>query len=223
MYVHFKWNSFFVLFERIFTVLSVYRTSPRFPIFTIILWWISCWNAIYLKYYKSEKLKVAIHSRLRVYGLSFVLSVLFFNAFHSNESTLICAKCVTHTFTSFIPTVLFGVLHLQAVCTIPPLSVSLWRLSTTYLHHFFCLFIFYGHFPVFPPPHVASRVHCVWAPISGPPILWARWSCLLRETLRHGEGNEDWPDVGCCPVSHFSSPSLHTRIILIYKFTSCLS
>lgn len=57
----------------------------------------------------------------------------------------------------------------------------------------FCLFTFYGRFPVFRPPHVASRVQCVWAPVSGSPVLWAKWSRLLWETLWHGEGIKDWP------------------------------
>ena len=152
---------------------------------------------------------VGLHFKLYNVYCMFCLTWILF-CFHSDDFILICAICVSHNFTSFISTVAF---HLLPVYTVPPVSVCLFV--------FFCLESFHhlpsifpsvsSHFmvfffPVFPPPHVASCVHCMWAPISGPPVLWARWSRLLWETLRHGEGMKVQPGVDCCPMSHSSLP-----------------
>lgn len=116
--------------------------------------------------------------------------------FHSSDFSVMCAICVTPSFPSFISTVLLSLLHLQAVYFMPPLTVSV-KFCLASFHHVSAYFLLSIHilWPFSCLPHVASCVFCVWAPISGPPVLWARWSRLLWETLWHGEGIKDWPDV----------------------------
>lgn len=111
------------------------------------------------------------------------------------------------------------------------------ELYTSFLHHLsLCyvlfgvipppVFIFYSvhftfcaHFPVFPAPHKASCVHCVWAPVSGPPVFWARWSSLLWEALWHGERIKYWSWYWFLQsVLHpawLQSPSILTRVTRI--------
>lgn len=81
---------------------------------------------------------------------------------------------------------------------------------------------------IFLPPHAASCVHCMRAPVSGPPVLWARWPRLLWETLWHGEGIRGRPAVDYLHrvwllPAWLEPPNLHTRVTLIYKFQQQLS
>lgn len=97
--------------------------------------------------------------------------------------------------------------HRSSSFCLPLCFFSLLSHSTTYLPSFLLsLHISWSFSSLSSLPHVASCVHCMWAPISGPPILWARWSRLLWETLWHGEGMKVRPDIDCCPMSHSSLP-----------------
>lgn len=149
-----------------------------------------------------------------VYGNCFVFYVIFYSSLpvrvlkHLSCVWLILLSVLSPQLCSVISTPTSSFHYMQSVSFIIFLSGVIPPL--------FCLFTFYGRFPVFRPPHVASRVQCVWAPVSGSPVLWAKWSRLLWETLWHGEGIKDWPPtLDCCPVSHSSLPGLHTRVTLI--------
>lgn len=108
---------------------------------------------------------------------------------------------------------MFNVPHFWTVYIVPLLSFCLFGFFSLVLFRLVSSsFLLSVHvllqFSCSIPSHVASRMHCVWTPISGPPVLWARWPCLLWETLWHGEGIKGWPAVDCCHVPH---SSLHRK------------
>lgn len=70
------------------------------------------------------------------------------------------------------------------------------------LHLFFLSSTMSSSSPTLPSRvHVAPRVHCVRAPLSGPPVLRARGSRLLWKAFWHGEGFHGGPAGDCCPCA----------------------
>lgn len=133
---------------------------------TIVLKCFYCHSAIYMQ----------IIRKLLVFPLC--LCTVFDFCIHFSFS-------VIHPFTMFSP----ALLSMNLVICV--------NSSISYLCNFFhfsllCLSIFYGRCPVFHFPHLASCVHYLWATVSGPSLLWTSWSCLLWETLWHGEINRKW-------------------------------
>lgn len=119
--------------------------------------------------------------------------MLYFQYISPIKWSLKCVMCDSYLYHLYLHSLSLSCVHHSSIICLSPLF--------SLMSSFLLCFHIYVCFPICLPPHVASCLHCMWAPISGPPILWARWSCLLWETLWYGEGIKDRLDVDCCPVS----------------------
>lgn len=180
MYKH-KWSkSTLSLKFSIISVVSWYNLRSWNRLFFICLW--TLFFSIHLFLYSFKKSMCSLKC-----ADSFLCELYLHSGFH-------CFKLWAVCITLQLPTVTLCIHSFSGIS--PPSSIYC-ILASPVISHFTVLF------PIFPSLHVASCVHCVWAPISGPPVLWARRPCLLWETFWHGEGIKDRPVADCCPVSHF--------------------